>query len=92
MSVKILIPAPLRQFTNGTAVVESNGATVGDLINDLKAKGPGIETRLFKGQTGTLNRFVNIFVNQEDIRFLQNLDTPVKDGDEVSIVAAIAGG
>jgi molybdopterin synthase sulfur carrier subunit len=92
MSVKILIPAPLRQFTNGSAVVESTGATIGDLLNDLKAKGPGIETRLFKGQTGQLNRFVNIFVNQEDIRFLQNLDTPVKDGDEVSIVAAIAGG
>jgi len=92
MSVKILIPAPLRQFTNGSAVVESTGTTIGDLLNDLKAKGPGIETRLFKGQTGQLNRFVNIFVNQEDIRFLQNLDTPVKDGDEVSIVAAIAGG
>ena len=92
MSVKILIPAPLRQFTNGSAVVESSGATIGDLLTDLKTKGPGIETRLFKGQTGQLNRFVNIFVNQEDIRFLQNLDTPVKDGDEVSIVAAIAGG
>lgn len=92
MPVKILIPAPLRQFTNNAAVVESAGATVGDLLKDLQAKGPGIEARLFKGTTGQLNRFVNIFVNQEDIRFLQNLDTPVKDGDEVSIVAAIAGG
>ena len=92
MSVKIMIPAPLRQFTNGNAIVESQGATVGQLLTDLQAKGPGIEARLFKGTTGTLNRFVNIFVNQEDIRFLQNLDTPVKDGDEVSIVAAIAGG
>lgn len=92
MPVKILIPAPLRQFTNNAAVVETSGSTVGDLLKDLQAKGPGIEARLFKGATGTLNRFVNIFVNQEDIRFLQNLDTPVKDGDEVSIVAAIAGG
>ena len=92
MSVKILIPAPLRQFTNGSAVVESGGATIGDLLTDLKAKGPGIETRLFKGQTGQLNRFVNIFVNQEDIRFLQAKKTALKDGDEVSIVPAIAGG
>ena len=92
MPVKILIPAPLRQFTNNAATVETSGSTVGELLKDLQAKGPGIEVRLFKGQTGTLNRFVNIFVNQEDIRFLQNLDTPVKDGDEVSIVAAIAGG
>ncbi|MGN6507333.1 MAG: MoaD/ThiS family protein [Tepidisphaeraceae bacterium] len=92
MSVKILIPAPLRQFTNGQAVVESQGQTVGQLLADLQAQGPGIEARLYKGQTGQLNRFVNIFVNQEDIRFLQNLDTPVKAGDEVSIVAAIAGG
>lgn len=92
MSVKIRIPAPLRQFTNGAEVVESQTSTVGELLTDLKAKAPGIETRLYKGTTGQLNRFVNIYVNQEDIRFLQNLDTPVKDGDEVSIVAAIAGG
>ncbi|HEX8324660.1 MAG TPA: MoaD/ThiS family protein [Tepidisphaeraceae bacterium] len=92
MPVKIMIPAPLRQFTNNAATLDGNGNTVGELLKDLQAKGPGIETRLFKGQTGTLNRFVNIFVNQEDIRFLQNLDTPVKEGDEVSIVAAIAGG
>ena len=92
MSVKIRIPAPLRQFTSNAEVVESTAGTIGDLLADLKAKAPGIETRLFKGQTGTLNRFVNIYVNQEDIRFLQNLDTPVKDNDEVSIVAAIAGG
>lgn len=92
MSVKVLIPAPLRQFTNGAAVLESQASTIGALLGDLKTKAAGIETRLFKGQTGELNRFVNIFVNQEDIRFLQKLDTPVKDGDEVSIVAAIAGG
>ncbi|HEY0008354.1 MAG TPA: MoaD/ThiS family protein [Tepidisphaeraceae bacterium] len=92
MSVKVRIPAPLRSFTNGAEVVESNAGSIGEILIDLKTKASGIETRLFKGQTGTLNRFVNIYVNQEDIRFLQNLDTPVKDGDEVSIVAAIAGG
>ncbi|GIW75625.1 MAG: molybdopterin synthase sulfur carrier subunit [Phycisphaerae bacterium] len=92
MSVKVRIPAPLRTFTNGQDVIDASGSTMGQLLEDLKSKAPGIETRLFKGQTGQLNRFVNIYVNQEDIRFLQNLDTPVKEGDEVSIVAAIAGG
>jgi molybdopterin synthase sulfur carrier subunit len=92
MSVKVRIPAPLRSFTNGADVVQAAGATIGQILSDLKAQAAGIETRLFKGATGQLNRFVNIYVNQEDIRFLQNLDTPVKDGDEVSIVAAIAGG
>jgi molybdopterin synthase sulfur carrier subunit len=92
MSVKVRIPAPLRSFTNGSDVIESDATTLSALLDDLKSKAPGIETRLFKGATGQLNRFVNIYVNQEDIRFLQNLDTPVKAGDEVSIVAAIAGG
>jgi molybdopterin synthase sulfur carrier subunit len=92
MSVKIRIPAPLRTFTGGAEVVESQAGNVSDILTDLKSKAAGIETRLFKAQTGQLNRFVNIFVNQEVIRFLQNLDTPVKDGDELSIVAAIAGG
>lgn len=92
MSVKIRIPAPLRTFTGGAEVVESQAGNVSDILTDLKSKAAGIETRLFKAQTGQLNRFVNIYVNQEDIRFLQNLDTPVKDGDELSIVAAIAGG
>ncbi len=92
MSVKVRIPAPLRTFSNGQEVIDASGATLAEIITDLKAKAPGIETRLFKGATGQLNRFVNIYVNQEDIRFLQNLDTPVKAGDEISIVAAIAGG
>ena len=74
MSVKIRIPAPLRQFTNGAEVVESQTSNIGDLLTELKTKAPGIEQRLFKGATGQLNRFVNIYVNQEDIRFLQNLD------------------
>lgn len=91
MSVKVRIPSPLRTYTNGADVVEASGATVGEVLDALKGKAAGIETRLFKGP-GQLNRFVNIYVNEEDIRFQKNLETPVKDGDEISIVPAIAGG
>ncbi len=91
MSVKVRIPSPLRNYTQGADVVESEGVNVGEVLNDLKVKADGIETRLFKGP-GQLNRFVNIYLNDEDIRFLKNLDTPVKEGDEISIVPAIAGG
>ena len=91
MSVKVRIPSPLRSYTSGADAVEADGASVGDVLNNLKAKAAGIETRLFKGPN-TLNRFVNVYLNDEDIRFLQNLDTPVKAGDEISIVPAIAGG
>ena len=91
MSVKVRIPSPLRNFTNGADVVETQGASVGEVLSSLKSKAAGIEGRLFKGE-GQLNRFVNVYVNDEDIRFLKNLDTPVKEGDEISIVPAIAGG
>jgi molybdopterin synthase sulfur carrier subunit len=91
MSVKVRIPSPLRSYTNGADIVESPGVNVGEVLNNLKSKASGIETRLFKGPN-QLNRFVNIYVNDEDIRFLSNLDTPVKEGDEISIVPAIAGG
>jgi molybdopterin synthase sulfur carrier subunit len=91
MPVKVRIPSPLRNYTNGVDVVEAQGASVGDVLNDLKTKAAGIETRLFKAPA-QLNRFVNIYLNDEDIRFLKNLETPVKEGDEISIVPAIAGG
>jgi molybdopterin synthase sulfur carrier subunit len=91
MAIKVRIPSPLRTYTNGIDVIEANGITVGEVLNDLKTKAAGIETRLFKAPA-QLNRFVNIYVNDEDIRFLQNLDSPVKTGDEISIVPAIAGG
>src|SRR5438093_11148904 len=91
MSVKVRIPSPLRNYTNGADVVETEGASVGEVLNALKAKAAGIETRLFKGPD-QLNRFVNVYLNDEDIRFLKNLQTPVKSGDEISIVPAIAGG
>jgi molybdopterin synthase sulfur carrier subunit len=91
MSVKVRIPSPLRNYTNGVDVVEVSGNAVAECLANLKTKAPGIETRLFKGE-GQLNRFVNVYVNDEDIRFLKNLETPTKDGDEISIVPAIAGG
>jgi molybdopterin converting factor small subunit len=92
MSVKVRIPSPLRNFTQGVDVVEVEGASVGEALNNLKLKAPGIETRLFKGPN-QLNRFVNAYLNDEDIRHLKNLETPLKEsGDEISIVPAIAGG
>jgi sulfur-carrier protein len=91
MSVKVRIPSPLRNYTNGADIVETEGASVAEALNNLKANAAGIETRLFKGPA-QLNRFVNVYVNDEDIRFLKNLETPLKDGDEISIVPAIAGG
>jgi molybdopterin synthase sulfur carrier subunit len=91
MSVKVRIPSPLRSYTNGADVVEAQGASIAEVLNSVKAIAPGIETRLFKGPA-QLNRFVNVYLNDEDIRFLKNLETPVKEGDEISIVPAIAGG
>jgi molybdopterin synthase sulfur carrier subunit len=91
MPVKVRIPTPLRTLTNGVDVAEIHGSNVGEVLNQLSAKFEGIDKRLFK-QPGELNRFVNIYVNDEDIRFLDNLNTPIKDGDDLSIVPAIAGG
>ncbi|HYO11230.1 MAG TPA: MoaD/ThiS family protein [Tepidisphaeraceae bacterium] len=91
MAVKVRIPSPLRSYTNGADVIETSGGTVGEVLAALKDQASGIETRLFK-TPGQLNRFVNVYLNDEDIRFAQNLDTPVKEGDEISIVPAIAGG
>lgn len=91
MSVKVRIPSPLRNYTNGADVIQASGGSVGEVLNDLKTHAAGIETRLFK-TPNQLNRFVNVYLNDEDIRFLKNLETPVKEGDEISIVPAIAGG
>jgi molybdopterin synthase sulfur carrier subunit len=91
MSIKVRIPSPLRNYTNGADIVETAGANVGEVLNNLRTSAAGIETRLFKGPN-QLNRFVNVYLNDEDIRFLKNLETPVKEGDEISIVPAIAGG
>ena len=91
MPIRVRIPSPLRNYTDGKDTVETQGASVGEVLNNLKTNASGIETKLFKGPN-QLNRFVNVYVNDEDIRFLKNLETPVKAGDEISIVPAIAGG
>jgi molybdopterin synthase sulfur carrier subunit len=87
----VRIPTPLRKFTQGAEEVPAAGKNVGELLADLEKNFPGIKARICD-DAGAVRRFVNIFVKDEDIRFLQNLETPVKDGDEISIVPAIAGG
>jgi molybdopterin synthase sulfur carrier subunit len=91
MSIQIRVPTPLRKFTNGADTVTADGTTVGALLTHLDRQHPGIRERICDDD-GKVRRFVNIYVNGEDIRFLTNLDSPLKDGDEVSIVPAIAGG
>ena len=91
MAITVRIPTPLQRLTNGQGEVACDGRTVTDLLTDLEKHYPGIKERICD-QNGKLRRFVNIFVNEEDIRFLQGDQTAVKDGDEVSIIPAIAGG
>ncbi|MEJ2682804.1 MAG: MoaD/ThiS family protein [Candidatus Sulfobium sp.] len=90
MGVKVRIPTPLQRLTQGKEEVEGKAGTVMELINDLEGKYPGIAERI--SENGKVRRFVNIYLNDEDIRFLNAEETAVKDGDEVSIVPAIAGG
>ena len=85
------MPTPLRKLTHDEEVVETSAETVGTAITDLESRYPGIQERLLDDE-GQVRRFVNVYVNEEDIRFLQEKDTPLKDGDEVSIIPAIAGG
>ncbi len=87
----VRIPTPLRKLTEGKEEVTAAGSTIGELIASLEAHYPGIKARIC-GDDGKVRRFVNIFANDEDIRFLDNLDTPITDSDEVSIIPAIAGG
>ncbi|HWY76269.1 MAG TPA: MoaD/ThiS family protein [Verrucomicrobiae bacterium] len=91
MAKKIRIPTPLRKLTNNEEIVEVNAATIGAAIVELQTRFPGIKERL-TDDNGEVRRFVNVYVNEEDIRFLQNQQTPLKDGDEISIIPAIAGG
>ena len=89
--VTVLIPTPLRGPVDGQAKLELAGATVREILSALADRYPKLRGRLFN-ERDELNRFVNVFLNNEDVRFLQSLDTPVKDGDGVMLVPAIAGG
>jgi molybdopterin synthase sulfur carrier subunit len=91
MSVTLKIPTPLRKMTNGVSDVQVAGANLSECIGDLEGQFPGIKERLIN-DAGELHRFVNIYVNGEDIRFLEGLKTSIKENDEVSIVPAVAGG
>ncbi|RME66231.1 MAG: MoaD/ThiS family protein [Nitrospirae bacterium] len=90
MAVKVRIPTPLQRLTNGQELVEGPPGKLIDLIMALDKQYPGLAERV--SENGKIRRFVNIYVNEEDVRFLQGEETEVKDGDEVSIVPAIAGG
>lgn len=91
MATKVRIPAPLRKLTKDQAVVESNGATVQDILADLEKNYPGIKERICD-ETGQVRRFINIFINGEDIRFKDGVKTKVDGNAELSIIPAIAGG
>lgn len=91
MPVNVRIPTPLRKLTNNDEIVEVQPGTIGSAIQELQTRYPGIQERLVD-EAGAVRRFVNVYVNEEDIRFLKNQDTLLKDGDEVSIIPAIAGG
>ena len=90
MAVKVKIPVPLQRLTQGKEEVEGDTGTIISLINGLDKIYPGLAERI--SEDGKLRRFVNVYVNEEDVRFMKNEETEVKDGDEVSIVPAIAGG
>lgn len=90
MPAHVRIPTPLRSHTGGQDVVSIEGSTVGEIIDRLDAAHPGIKAKIVDDKG--VRRFVNIFVGDEDIRFMDGVQTPVKDGDEVSIIPAIAGG
>jgi molybdopterin synthase sulfur carrier subunit len=91
MAKTVRIPTPLRKLTNNEEIVEVAAATIGEAIAELQTRYPGIKERLVD-DNGEVRRFVNVYVNEEDIRFLKNQHTPLNDGDEISIIPAIAGG
>ena len=91
MAVKVRIPTPLMKLTDNQAEVSAEGGSISEIINNLENQFNGIKERIC-GEDGSPRRFINIYVNEEDIRFLEGENTVVKDGDEISIIPAIAGG
>ncbi|MDF5752599.1 MoaD/ThiS family protein [Spongiactinospora sp. TRM90649] len=90
MAIEVRIPTILRTYTDGAKAVEAKGATLEELIGDLETQHPGLKARLV--DDGGLRRFVNVYLNDEDVRFLGGLETPVSDGDTVTVLPAVAGG
>ncbi|MGC4191409.1 MAG: MoaD family protein [Thermomicrobiales bacterium] len=90
-NVQVLIPTPLRTYTSGEAKVSATGTTVGEVIADLNARHPGIRDRVCEPD-GEIRRFVNVFVNGQNVRKLGGAATPVEDGDEIGVIPAMAGG
>lgn len=91
MAVRVRVPTPLRKYTQGADEVSAQGSNIRAVVEDLESNYPGIKERICD-ETGKIRRFVNVYVNGDDIRFLQNLETSLKEGDNISIVPAIAGG
>jgi molybdopterin synthase sulfur carrier subunit len=91
VAVRVRLPTILRRHTNGQAVLEADGATVGEVLEDLEEQHPGITSSLLD-EHGGLHRFVNVYVNDEDVRYLGALETEVSNGDVISILPAVAGG
>ena len=91
MAIEVRVPTILRSYTGGEKQVEASGTSLGSLIDDLDTKHPGLKGRLVTDD-GSLHRFVNVYVNDEDVRFTGALDTGLSDGDEVTILPAVAGG
>ncbi|MET9652685.1 MoaD/ThiS family protein [Streptomyces sp. NPDC006460] len=90
MAIEVRIPTILRTYTDGAKAVEGSGETLAELFSDLESRHTGIEARIVDG--GTLRRFVNVYLNDEDVRFLDGIDTKLTDGDNVTILPAVAGG
>ncbi|MFC4114755.1 MoaD/ThiS family protein [Nonomuraea zeae] len=90
MAIEVRIPTILRTYTDGAKAVDAEGATLEELISNLESRHPGIKDRLV--DQGALRRFVNVYLNDEDVRFLGGLGTPVSDGDTVTVLPAVAGG
>ena len=91
MSVSVRVPTILRTYTAGESEVPASGATLAEVLDDLDARHAGIKARILDDQ-GALRRFVNVYVGNDDVRFLENLDTPTPDGVQISVIPAVAGG
>ena len=90
MSIEVRIPTILRSYTDGAKTVEGAGGSLAELIDDLESRHPGLRDRLV--EDGALRRFVNVYLNDEDVRFLGGIQTPVAEGDTVTVLPAVAGG